>query len=141
MFGGPYVYLLFGHNHEPYENGRTDRDAVCIDSGGLCAPGQHSAKRLKKSARDTHVLVCNFAKIIFANFKEIFTDRLSNKPFLIWLLTTPPRLKYVATLPCNLLLIACSLTLMFHKVVWQHTQGVVELLVTTLPLTYQGIFQ
>jgi len=32
---------------------------------------------------------------------------LSNKPFLIWLLTTPPRLKYVATLPCNLSLMAC----------------------------------
>jgi len=30
----------------------------------------------------------------------------SNKPFLIWLLTTPPELKCVATLPCNLLLMA-----------------------------------
>jgi len=38
-------------------------------------------------------------------FKKI-THTLSNKPFLIWLLTTPPRLKYVATLPCNLSLIA-----------------------------------
>jgi len=34
------------------------------------------------------------------------TYRLSNKPFLIWLLTKP-HLKYVATLPCNLLLMAC----------------------------------
>jgi len=32
---------------------------------------------------------------------------LSNKPFLVWLLTTPPHLKYAATLPCNLLLMAC----------------------------------
>jgi len=32
---------------------------------------------------------------------------LSNKPFLIWLLTTPPHLKYAATLPCNLSLMAC----------------------------------
>jgi len=30
-----------------------------------------------------------------------FTDRLSNKPLLIWLLTAPPHLKYVATLSCN----------------------------------------
>ena len=30
-----------------------------------------------------------------------------NKPVLIWLLTTPPHLKYVATLPCNLPLTAC----------------------------------
>ena len=40
-------------------------------------------------------------------FKKFFTHRLSNKPFLIWLLTTPPYLKYVATLPCNLSLMTC----------------------------------
>ena len=39
--------------------------------------------------------------------KIIFTLRLSNKPFLIWLLRAPPHLKYVATLPCNLSLMAC----------------------------------
>jgi len=33
-------------------------------------------------------------------------QQTSNKPFFIWLLTTPPHLKYV-TLPCNLSLIAC----------------------------------
>jgi len=27
---------------------------------------------------------------------------MQQKPFLIWLLTTPPHLKYEATLPCNL---------------------------------------
>jgi len=32
-------------------------------------------------------------------FEKKITGRLSNKPFLIWLLTTPPHLKYVATLP------------------------------------------
>ena len=41
-----------------------------------------------------------------------------------------PHLKQVATLPCNLSLIVCFLTLMFHKVVWQHTQGLVGFLVT-----------
>jgi len=40
-------------------------------------------------------------------FKKKFTYTLSNKPFLLWLLTTPPHLKYVATLPCNLSLMAC----------------------------------
>ena len=35
-------------------------------------------------------------------FLKCFTHRLSNKPFLIGLLTTPPHLKYVATLRCNL---------------------------------------
>ena len=39
-------------------------------------------------------------------FKKI-TQSLSSNPFLIWLLTTPPHLKYVATLPCNLSLMAC----------------------------------
>ena len=50
------------------------------------------------------------------DFKNLFTDKLSNKHFLIWLLTTPPLVEHVATLPSNLSLIA--LTLMFHKVVW-----------------------
>ena len=68
-----------------------------------------------------------FLLVILPNihqFKKKFTGRLSNKPFLIWLLTTPPHLKYVATLPCNVSLIACFLTLVVHKVVWQNMQGV-----------------
>jgi len=44
-----------------------------------------------------------------------FTVRLNNKPFVIRLSTTPSHLKYVATLPCNLSLIACFLTLMFSQ--------------------------
>jgi len=43
---------------------------------------------------------------IFTDLKK-FTHKLSNKPFLIWLLTTQPHLKYVATLPCSLSLMAC----------------------------------
>jgi len=39
-------------------------------------------------------------------FKIFVTHRLSNEPFLIWL-TIPPHLKYAATLPCNLSLMAC----------------------------------
>jgi len=75
------------------------------------------------------------------NFNSYFHWQLSNKPFLIWLLTTPPHLKYVAILPCNLPLIACFSTLMCHKVVWQHTQGVVGFLVMTLLQIYLKIFQ
>jgi len=60
----------------------------------------------EESARDDHVLACNFAKNIH-RFKKNLTHRLNNNPFLIRLLTTPPHLKYVATLPCNLLLMAC----------------------------------
>ena len=37
----------------------------------------------------------------------VFTRRLSYKPFLIWLLTIPPHLKYADTLPHNLSLMAC----------------------------------
>ena len=40
-------------------------------------------------------------------FNFFLTHTLSNKTFLIWSLTTPPHLKYVATLSCNLLLRAC----------------------------------
>ena len=72
---------------------------------------------------------------------NFFTARLSNKPFLIWLLTTPPQLKYVATPPCNLSLIARFRAGMFHKLVRQHMQRVVEFLTTSLPQMYQGTFQ
>jgi len=65
-----------------------------------------------QSARNNHGFACNFAKY---SFVKKFTGRLSNKPFLIWLLTTPPQLKYAAMLPCDLSLIACFLTLMFHN--------------------------
>ena len=85
-----------------------------------------------QSVRDNHVFACNFTKIlIFTDFNNAFTDRLTDKPFLnlIWLLTTPPHLKYVAVLPCDLSLIACFLTLTIHKVVWQHMQGVVGFLI------------
>jgi len=44
---------------------------------------------------------------MFTDLGKKFTHRLSNKPFLIWLLTSPPHLKYVATLPCNLPLMVC----------------------------------
>ena len=40
------------------------------------------------------------------SLKIFFTRRLSYKAFLIWLLTTPPHLIYVATLPCNLSLMS-----------------------------------
>jgi len=40
-------------------------------------------------------------------FKTFFTLTLSKKSFLIWLLITPPHLKYAATLPCKLSIMAC----------------------------------
>ena len=68
----------------------------------VCWPGTQSAQA-------NHVFACNFNKysLIFKFLKRFFTLRLSNKPFLIWLLTTPPHLEYAATLPCNLSLMAC----------------------------------
>jgi len=60
----------------------------------------------EESTQDKHVLACNFAR--YLPIKKNFTDRLSNKPFLILLLSNPQHLKYVATLPCNFLLLACS---------------------------------
>jgi len=69
-----------------------------------------------QSTRDNHLLACNCAKYSPIYF---FSPADNNKSFLIWLLTTPPHLKYVATLPCNSSFIACFLTLTFHKVVWR----------------------
>jgi len=54
----------------------------------------------EESARDKHVIVCNFAKK-FTVFNFFLTHRLRNKPSSIFLLTTPLHLKYAATLPCT----------------------------------------
>jgi len=59
----------------------------------------------EESARDNHVFAYNFAK--YSPISKFCSLSLSNKPFLIWLLTTPPHLKYAATLPCNLSFMAC----------------------------------
>jgi len=59
-----------------------------------------------RSARDSHVLAFNTAR--YSPILFFFSHRLSEKPFLIWLLTTPPHLRYaVATLPCQLSFMAC----------------------------------
>ena len=57
------------------------------------------------SAWDNQALGCNFAD--YSLILKKFSLTLSTKPSLIWLWTTPSHLKYVATLSCNLLLMAC----------------------------------
>jgi len=72
-------------------------------SRALCMPGQNTAERRRKCTRQSR-FACNFVK--YSPIKK-FTHRLSSKPCLIWLLTTPPHLKYGTTLSCNLSLMAC----------------------------------
>ena len=62
-----------------------------------------------KKVHETTTLLHVTLPIFISPTVIFFIGRLSNKPFLIWLLTTPPYLKYVATLRCNLSLTACSL--------------------------------
>jgi len=116
------------------------------------------ARRTPQSARNNHLLACKFVK--YSPFLFFFTGRLSNKPLLNRLLSTPRHLKYLATVLRNLLLIACFLalvskriwlkwhnarttarTLMFHKVVWQHVQGKVRPIIAALVQIYCRIFQ
>ena len=80
-----------------------------------------------QTARNNHLLACNFAK--YLPILKSFHWQTQNKHFLISLLTTPPHLNNVATLPCNLSSIACFLTLIFYKVVWQHMLGVLGFLI------------
>ena len=70
----------------------------------LCVLGQNTAKRRKKCTKQSRswLLLCQ----IFTNLKKIHSQT-QHKHFLIWLLRTPPHLKYVATLPCSLSLMAC----------------------------------
>jgi len=84
-----------------------------------------------QSAHNNHFFVCKFLPNIH-RLKKISTVILGYKPFLILLLTIPPNLKYMATVPCNLLLIICFPTFKFHKAVWQRIQGVVGFLITVL---------
>jgi len=64
-------------------------------------------------------------------FEFFFTHTLSNKPFLIWLLITAQHFKYVATLPCNLLLMACFADINVSQgIVYQHMQGAMGFLIS-----------
>jgi len=68
------------------------------------------ANTLLKDEESTRDKTITFLLVTLPNihrFKKNSTPRRSNKPFLIWLLTTPTHLKYAATLPCNLSLRAC----------------------------------
>jgi len=93
----------------------------------------------EESARGNHVLACNFAK--YSPIKKNFTHRLSKKPFLIWLLTTPPYLRCVATLPCKVSLLACFTDINISQGISQHLQGSVGFLVFIYLQIYQEIFQ
>ena len=84
--------------------------------------GHQNAKRRKKVHETTTFLLVPLPNI--HRFKECFS------------LTD-----LVSILHCNLSLIACYLTLVFHKLVRQHMQRMVGFLVTTLLQIYKGILQ
>jgi len=81
--------------------------AIKWSSGRLLHFARFANALLKngESEWNNHVLVCKFAK--YSPILIFFHHRLSNKPFLIRLLTTSPHLKCVATLPWNLSLMVC----------------------------------
>jgi len=54
-------------------------------SHALCTPGEHTAKT-KKVHETITFLLATLPNI--TDFKKSLTDSVSNKPFLIWLLTT-----------------------------------------------------
>jgi len=91
-------------------------DTVCITKFTCDARTQAIAAWSTGWAKKCgHALACNFAK--YSLILIFFTRKLSNKPVLISLLTAPPHIQYVATLPCTLSLMVVLLTLIFHEVV------------------------
>jgi len=69
-------------------------------------------------------------------------DSATDLSYLIWLSATALHFNnYVATIPCDVSLIACFLALIFHKIVWQHTQGIAGFLITILLQIYQKMSQ
>jgi len=81
---------------------------VCLAT----SPPHCDTDKDKESARDNSTSLASKAFLlcqIFTNFKQFFTDRLCNKPFIIRLLTTPPHLTYLSYttlefITCNWLL-------------------------------------
>ena len=99
----------------------------------------------EESARDNHVFACNFAK--YTPISKFFLDSQtqSNRPFLIWLLTAPPHLRYAvryaATLPCNLSIMACFADMNVSQASgakYSRRGGIFNIYLTHV---YQGIFQ
>jgi len=73
-------------------------------SHALCTPWPARCYKTKKVHETITFLLVTLPNIY--RFKKS-TDRLGNKLFQIWLLTTPPNLQHVASLPCKLSLMAC----------------------------------
>jgi len=61
---------------------------------------------------------------MFTDLKNV-RGNLSNKPFLIWLLTTPPYFKHVATLPWKFIINLLISDINVSQYSVQHMQGVV----------------
>ena len=59
----------------------------------------------RTSARDNTFLIVTLA--VITDLKKIIHSQTQQLTFLNLVLRTPPHLKYVATLPCNLSLMAC----------------------------------
>ena len=87
-------------------DGRTDGHTDALQfhrpCSAYCASSVNNTKKVHETITFLLVTLPNIYR-----FRKKFTDRLINKPFLIWLLTTPPHLKYVVTLSYNLSLMSC----------------------------------
>ena len=106
------IYLVLSCTAEICRNnGFWDRHALS-STISIAVGGQ--VHKVHETTTFLLVTLPNIHRLVF------FTGRLSNEPFVIWLLTTPP---HNAILPCNLSAITCFLTLMFHRVVLQHIQS------------------
>ena len=66
---------------------------------------RHCSKMLLYMIRGRLVTSCLWLPQMFTYFKNCFTRKLNNKSIVKWVLNSPPHLKHVATLPCDLLLI------------------------------------
>ena len=126
----------------------------CHLGADSCDPGKHVldedahwhhlANTIKRSMREAmrpyvHTVTqervnTGWAKKLHTELTAIILSNLNR-------LTSLPHVKFVATLPCTLLLIAYFLALMFCKVVWQYVQGVVGPTMTTLLQIYWRIYQ
>ena len=99
----------------PYWNSHSMTVRICRDA---------EEKILQQNAFAYDKWSCLWLHQMFTYIKNCFTSKLNNKSIVKWLPNSPPHLKHVATLPCDLLLITIHVsnfryfpTRMFHKVV------------------------
>jgi len=123
------ILALFIHWLKDTQSGHTKIPTVWLYASAATQKKRYFSKVLLHMISGPLVTSCLQLRQMFTDFKNCLTSKLNNKSVVKWLLNSPPHLKHVAALPCDLLLITMHATnfryfpiRMFHKVVQRHVR-------------------